>query len=148
MDAEGPASRDLAPSDMDVICLAKRFASDENVCQKPILALPHEFLQRLATRLPERQRPLNPLPLPRRRGWVDLARLVLQTTSFQDKAGAVNYLLKAAAGGSEAETSQVALPWHSVDHAHELVRLEDARLSSTFCTLFPVARFRATLKRR
>ena len=148
VDAEGPAARRLVSSDMDVVCLVKRFASDEAVCQRPLLALPEAFLQRLPSNLPERDRPLNPLPLARRRGWVDLARLVLATRSFEDKQGAVNYLLKAAAGGSAAQSAKCPLPWHAEDHSQEIVRLEDARLSPSYRCLFPLVRFRATLKRQ
>ena len=55
-------------------------------------------------------------------------------------------VLKAAEGGTIVEEDAVPLPWHNADHEHGIVRLEDAP-PNTFLKLFPVARFRATLRR-
>ena len=133
---------------MDVVCLVKRYASDEHVSQKPILALPASFMGRLESRTPERDRPMAPLHLERRKMWVDLARLIVETPHVHEKQRAVQYLLKAAEGTSVACCAKSPLPWHMEDHSQGLVRLQDAGPGSSFLTLFPVARFRATLKRR
>ena len=142
--SEGAAARTVVKSDFDVICYVKRFASDESVSQKPLLTLPHEFLNRLPSRMPTRQRPLVPLSALRRKQWLELAQELFRRKRFSQ--GSIRYLLKAAEGGTIVAEDAVPLPWHIADHEHSLVRLEDAP-PNTFLKLLPVAKFRATLRR-
>ena len=138
--------RTLAASDMDVICYAKRYASDESVSQKPTLVLPEAFLERLPARLPNTERPLAPLSAARRKQWAELARELARSSWTSLPVRTIRYLLRAAEGGTAARCGSCVLPWHSADHQHRIVRLEDAP-PHTFLKLFPVARFRANLKR-
>lgn len=142
--AEGPLARTIPKSDFDVICYVKRYASDESVSQKPILALPHEFLVRLPSPIPTLERPLAPLSLNKRKQWLALAKELFHRK--RHTARSVRYLLKAAEGGTIAAEAAVPLPWHTSDHELRVVRLEDAP-ANTFFKLFPVAKFRATLRR-
>ena len=137
-------ARSLLKSDFDVICYVKRYASDESVSQKPMLALPYEFLSRLPSPMPNLQRALAPLSLTRRKQWLALAQELFRRKRFSQ--GSIRYLLKAAEGCTIVEEDAVPLPWHNADHEHGIVRLEDAP-PNTFLKLFPVARFRATLRR-
>ncbi|CAE7499632.1 unnamed protein product [Symbiodinium sp. CCMP2592] len=142
--SEGPMARTVPKSDFDVICYVKRYASDESVSQKPLLVLPHDFLARLPSLIPALERPLAPLGLKKRRQWLALAQELFQRKRNSDRT--VRYLLKAAQGGTIASEDAVLLPWHTSNHELRLVRLENAS-PNTFFKLFPVARFRATLKR-
>ena len=142
--SEGPVARTIVKSDFDVICYVKRYASDESVSQKPLLALPHAFLSRLPAALPTGQRALAPLSLKRRKEWLALAQELFRRKRFS--SGSIRYLLKAAEGGTIVVEDEVPLPWHCADHEHGIVRLEDAP-PNTFLKLFPVARFKATLRR-
>lgn len=142
--SEGPLARTLAKNDLDVICYVKRYASDESVSQKPLLALPHDFLTRLPSPLPTLQKPLVPLSLTKRRQWLELAKELFRRKRFSQ--GSIQYLLKAAEGGTIVAEDAVPLPWHSADRQHALVRLENAP-PNTFLKLFPVAKFKATLRR-
>ena len=143
IDASGRGSRGLIPSDMDVICNLKRYASDESPCQRPVLVLPECFRGRLRTPLPGEKRPLHPLSLERRRNWADLASVLLEN---RKRHRTVRYLIRAAQGGSVAEGDLFPLPWHLESHENNLVYLENTPVN-TYLTLFPVARFKATLKR-
>ena len=142
--SEGPVARTLVKSDFDVICYVKRYASDEKVSQKPLLALPHAFLSRLPTPLPTLQRALAPLSLNKRKQWLALAQELFRRKRFS--TGSIRYLLKAAEGGTIVVEDEVPLPWHSAEHEHGIIRLEDAP-PTTFLKLLPVARFKATLRR-
>ena len=131
---------------MDVICYCKRYASDETPSQRPTLVLPESFLDRLPSPLPQSQRPLAPLGLLRRKQWAELCRELLSSGSRQPPARTLRYLLKAAEGGTIGAEEAAPLPWHGANHQHRLVRLEDVP-PTTFLKLFPMARFRANLKR-
>ena len=142
--SEGPVSRTVARSDFDVICYVKRYASDESVSQMPLLVLPNAFLYRLPSPMPSMQKPLAPLSLTKRKQWLALAQELFRRKRFS--SGSILYLLKAAEGGTIVAEDAVPLPWHNADHEQRLVRLEDAPPNS-FLKLFPVAKFRATLRR-
>ena len=146
---EGSGARRFVESDSDVIVFLKRYASDEGVCQRPLLVLPHQFLSRLPTPVPEDTRAMKPLDLERRKGWLELARYLndARMLSRQDKDRAILYLVDAAAGSSSSCCPKEALPWHATAHQQNLVLLQNLRQDSTFLKLFPVARFRATIKR-
>ena len=134
------------PRDSDVVAIVKRYASDESVSQSPTLALPQIFLDRLPTTLPEQERPLNPLSATRRRGWLEMARLLNHTPHFENRGRAVEYLIQAADGSSVACCNQEPLPWHAREQEASIVRLEDVN-DSAYRHIFPVQRFRATLRR-
>ena len=146
--AQGSAVRNLVISDYDVICMCKRFVSDETPCQKPVLALPNAFLQRLPGDLPSTTRPLNPLSVDRRKNWADLSKALLSSRGKDPSLirRSVQYLLAAARGLSTAQGGPSPLRWHSESHEDRLVRLQDAPATS-FLKLYPVVKFKATLKR-
>ena len=142
----GPATRGLVRNDYDAVCLVKRYASDASACQKPVLVLPHTFLSRLPTPLPEVERPLAPLPVGRRKSWLELAKFLMGSPKFAGRARAVQYLLKAAEGRSTACCPKEPLPWHEREPDDNIVRLQDASLNS-YLRLHPVNKFKATLRR-
>ena len=132
---------------MDVVCAVKRYASDESPSQQPVLVLPAISLQRLPSPVPTARRPFHPLSVDRRLNWAALAKTLL--TSLQqdpDVYRTVRYLLKAAEGESLAMGPGSPLTWHGARHDPNLIQLRDAP-PTTFLKLFPVAKFRATLKR-
>ena len=145
---EGNGSRGLLTHENDVVCLVKRFCSDAEACQLPVLVLPQAFLARLQGTLPVNPRPLVPWNQKRRMMWLELAELILrQSSSLTPKVSrSVNYLLMV--GKAEAPPTRFQdLPWHEEDMPNDLARLEDLN-ESCLRLLLPTAIFKARLIRR
>ena len=143
--AQGRGARDLLPHPNDVVCLPKRYCSDTEGSQPPLLILPHAFLSRLAGTQPLATRPITQVKLKKRRSWVDLAGTILQQANevTEKTQRSVQYLLSVGRG-SVPPPDLPPLPWH--DSAKPEHLLDIAGLQS-IPLLLPVAQFKANLKR-
>lgn len=96
VEATGPGARLHAPHPLDIIALLKRRASDNSLCQAPVLVLPHGRAAVLSP-LPLKVKPRIPHRLSDE--WLQLAEYLIHHGLTQSSARTVRYLV-ALAGGS------------------------------------------------
>ena len=61
-----------------------------------VLCIPHGYLQRLVTPVPERLRPVHVPPTDRRQKWLDLADVIAKRVPTEASRRTVNYLMALA----------------------------------------------------
>lgn len=130
-----------------MICLVKRYLSDEGACQQPVLILPHAWLERLTTPLPVSLRPIkNPKPA-KAQAWLDLAKVLLHQDMDQSAARSIAYLIDLAQGlPGQAGADLPDLPWHrAAADARDALQLQGVLPHATR-PLLPVMAFKAALR--
>ena len=139
--SHGPAALQSHPN--DVICIPKRYVSDTEASQAPILILPHAFLSRLPEKVPQDVRPYLQVPLEKRKTWLDLADALLRsgTPTWKTKRS-VDYLIKVGQG-IQPEVFLPEMPWHEEDKNAALL---DTSSPTSFPLLLPVATLKANLR--
>ena len=143
---EGRGCQGLQLSPDDVICLPKRYASDTEACQAPVLVLPQAFMCRLPGRLPATSRPRIRAPKARRANWVELAEALLKQRPVTSKAArSIRYLLKVGRSILPTVEDLTPLPWHEEEKSSGQANID--ALNHRTMLLFPVASFKANLRR-
>ena len=130
----------------DVVCVTKRYCSDVEASQAPVLILPQSFLGRLPTRLPVHQRPDKITAADRRGTWLELAMVLLRQRPLEEAklARAVRYLQRAGTGQGTPAGALEALPWHEAAKHADLLQGNESL--ATFALLLPVAAFKVNLR--
>ena len=97
--SSGPAARLLPPHPNDVVCVPKRYATDQTASQQPVLVLPQSFLNRLQSASPSISRPARPTHADRRATWLELAdSLLRQHPESVQVARSIRYLIRIGKG--------------------------------------------------
>ena len=147
----------MEESPYDVICMVKRHASDDHLCQdpflflsallapllvqEPILAFPHRFLSRLGP-LPQEPRPLTPLKPQKRAAYISLAEALLKMQPCESTARSVNFLLELC--NNLAPEPVPRLPWF--EEPSRPLQLQ-ANLPNALARIAPAMRFHANIGR-
>lgn len=129
----------------DVVCVCKRYASDNEPAQRPVLVLPQSFLSRLPSPLPSNARPDKVTAADRRASWLELATILLRQKPLEGEqlVRAVKYLQWVGEGrGTPEGTVLQPLPWHVSEKPRDVLQ----GLAS-YPVLLPVAAFKAQLRR-
>lgn len=134
----------LHPNPNDVVCVPKRYATDQTASQQPVLILPQSFLNRLQSASPSISRPARPTPADRRGTWLDLAESLLrQHPESVQVARSVRYLVRVGRGEVPPPAFE-PLPWLESDKPEIL--LDGLHTTSTASLLLPVATLKARLR--
>ena len=144
----GRGSHGLASDGNDVVCIVKRFCSDSEACQAPVLVLPQAFLCRLPGTLPTEPAPRVVWKQARRMMWIELAEAFLKMNPevTPKVSRTVNYLVGVGRGWYPEVRFQ-PLPWHGLQQADDHAPIGDLGDSSLRLVL-PLATFKARLIRR
>jgi len=102
--------RDTVPNDLDIVGLVKRYVSDTELCQTPVLVLPFGRLDRLPSRVPNA---IAPRKTPKHGDtWLQLAQHMLQRYGDDASKETARYLIDLACE-HRSQGSLPELPWHS-----------------------------------
>ena len=140
MTSFGRAAQTLPEHPSDVVCLVKRHASDANLFQEVMLAVPYVRLFRLPP-LPTRPKPFKKIPVDKKKGGLDLAQFMLSQRGNLDVARTAKFLIGLVTDPNPTE--MVPLPWFATPSE---VDPEPPRLPSSLDRLAPVMKFKATIR--
>jgi hypothetical protein len=127
----------------DIVCCVKMRASSRSLAQAPVLALPHDMLQRTGMSfLPASLRGKNEIPLKHKLGWLDLASALVEVwgSGFER---AVKYIVSLASGSVYDGCMASALRYHSQPRVAVPIQLPLAVVSA----VMPQVVFRANIRR-
>ena len=142
--SSGPAARLLPPHPNDVVCVPKRYATDQTASQQPVLVLPQSFLNRLQSVSPSISRPARPTHADRRATWLELAdSLLRQHPESVQVARSIRYLIRIGKGEIPAPVF-FFLSWLESDKPE--IFLDGLHTCSTASLLLPVATLKARLR--
>ena len=138
-----PAARLVPPHPLDIVCAVKRYASDSQVAQPPVLVVPRGRFSRLPSVLPVGVRPRNPAKHARK--WLDLAEELLRSLGNQSAKHTADYLISLALGQRGLDPPP-PLPFHLCGRVcNGAQALWEA--PAVMKTVLPAAVFRAHLRR-
>lgn len=142
----GRGSLSIAAHPLDTICLLKRWASDTELCQAPVLVLPYgRATQCLPGSLPSGLQQHNPPKFAAE--WLQLAAYLVKHMGTQSAAKTARYLV-ALATGRIATGTPCPLPVHEKGRPELLVALNAAMTAPAgLRALVPAAVFRAVIRR-
>ena len=134
------AMQAFAAHDMDIVMVTKRYASDSELSQKPVVLIPWDRFSRLQGALPSGARPRNP---PKRaKHWQELADYLIETRPDTATMETVRFL-KALVCETRGGQPLPDMPFHS-----QLVHPDqpDLDLAASFRSLCPAATFRCRIR--